>query len=313
MLAHEHSGKVRHHSHTSYAGLMFALVVVGILLLGSSWAANAAPPAVNPQAGSVGLTGTVKGPPPSTAAVIVSPRDNSRTSSIPITISGTCPLNTFISIFKNDVFGGVTACQDDGTFSLLVDLFDGANTLRAQVTDAIGQTGPDSNMVHVFYDSPALNTPGGAVGQQLFLEVNTTVLGTDPNQPTSRTVTIVGGNGPYAVSWDWGDGENTLASQEVAGPVTSSHAYKAAGTYRVVVRVTDSQNNSAYMQLITVVNGSITPTGATRGDGLGALSGNLLAAWPLYVLAFLMVVFFWLGERREIHKLRKREREAALS
>jgi hypothetical protein len=279
--------------------------VAGVLLLGYSWSAQAAPPAVNPQSGSVGLTGTVRGPAPSTAAIILLPRDNTRTSTIPITVSGTCPAGTFISVTRNNVFGGVAVCEDDGSFSLLVDLFDGANTLVAKVTDALGQEGPDSQAVNVFYDAPALTTPGGAVGRQLFLEVTTTVIGVDPGQSAGRSVHIVGGTGPYAISWDWGDGETTLQSQLVDGPVTNSHAYKRAGTYRVIVRVTDAQNNAAFMQLVTVVNGPAEKLGTTGGNGLGSLSGVLIAAWPLYILAGLMVLFFWLGERREAHKQRK--------
>ncbi len=311
MLEQNHFGKLRPHRHTSYAGLFFALMVVGILLLGMSFAASAAVPAVNPQTGSVGLTGTVRGPAPSTAASIANPRDGSRTSSIPITVSGTCPVNTFVSITKNGVFGGVTSCQDDGTFTLLVDLFDGQNRLVAQVSDALGQLGPGSSPVNVFYDAPSLNLPGGTTGKQLFLEVTTTVLGGDPNQALGRGATIVGGSGPYAVSWDWGDGESSLSSQQDAGPVSASHAYTRPGNYRVIVRVTDAQGNAAFLQLVTVVNGPAEQLGSTRGNGLGAAAGALLTAWPLYVLALVMVAFFWLGERRELHKLRRQRLELA--
>lgn len=306
---HEHSGKLRPHRHTSYAGLMFMLVLVGVLLLASSWAASAATPAVNPQPGSIGLSGTVRGPAPSTSATIGSPSNGSHTTTIPITVAGTCPINTFVSVTKNGVFGGVTTCQDDGTYSLQVDLFDGANTLVAQVTDALGQTGPDSSAITVYYDAPSLGIGSGQVGKQLFLEVSTTVLATNPGQAVNRNATIVGGVGPYAVSWEWGDGDNSLLSQAGDGPVTAAHTYGRAGTYRVILRVTDVQGNSAFIQIVTVVNGPVDAVGGTHGNGFGALPGVLLTAWPLYVLAFLMVLFFWLGERREVHKLRRQQEQ----
>jgi hypothetical protein len=306
MLKHEHFGRLRAHRHTSYAVLVFVLLVAGVLLVGMSLAAEAAPPAVNPQSGSVGLTGTVRGPAPSTAATILLPRNGSRTSSIPITVSGTCPAGTFVTIDKNGAFGGDTTCQDDGTFSLLVDLFDGANTLVARVSDALGQYGPDSAGVSVFYDAPSLNLPGGVASKQLFLQASTTVVAGDPGQPIVRSVTIVGGVGPYAVSWDWGDGGTSLVSQASEGEVKSSHVYERPGNYRVVVRVTDSSGNSAYMEMVTIVNGPVEAYGSNKGNGLGSLPGNLLAAWPLYLLALVMVIFFWLGERRELHKLRRR-------
>jgi hypothetical protein len=306
MLQHNHFGKIRPHRHTSYAGLFFVLLVSGVLLLGMSWAASAAPPAVNPQSGSVGLSGVVRGPAPKTAAVLLTPRNGTHTTTIPITVSGTCPSNTFVNVLKNGVFAGATTCQEDGTFSMLVDLFDGDNTLVARVSDALGQFGPDSAGVVVTYDAPSLKLPSGSVGKQLFLDMATTVVGGAPSQPISRTVTIVGGIGAYAVSWDFGDDATQLQSVASEGPVTVSHTYERPGVYRVIVRVTDSSGNSAFLQFVTVVNGPIEALGSNRGTGLGALPGLLLGAWPLYGLAALMVVFFWLGERRELKKLRRK-------
>lgn len=301
LVPHEHTAKLKSHSHTSYAGLTFVMLAVGVMLAASSWSASAAPPAVNPQSGSVGLSGTVRGPAPTTSAVITSPRTGSSTSSTPITISGTCPTQTFVSITKNGVFGGATTCQDDGTFALQVDLFEGLNALVAQVTDALGQSGPSSGAVNVTYNAASLAVPG-SVGKQLFLETNTSVVGGDPQQVIGRTVNIVGGSGPYAISWDWGDNQTSLVSQAGEGNVSARHVYVKAGIYRVIVRVTDAQGASAYLQLVTVVNGPAEAVAASKGQGLGALPGHLIAAWPLYILAFLMVLFFWLGERRQIRK-----------
>jgi hypothetical protein len=221
-------------------------------------------------------------------------------------VSGTCPPNTFVSVEHNGVFAGATTCQDDGTYTLLVDLFDGSNTIMAKVSDVLGQFGPDSKAVTVFYNSPSLLTPSVSVGKQLFIQTATTVAGTDPNQSLARKVTLVGGVGPYAISWDWGDGHTSLSSQSAEGDVTANHSYERPGTYTVIVRVTDSSGNSAYLQVITVVNGALTPYGSTKGAGKGSLAGSLVTAWPLYLLAIVMVLFFWLGERRELHKLRKR-------
>ena len=306
MLKHRHFGKLKHHRHTSYASLFFVLIMSGVLLLGTSMSASAAVPAVNPQSGSIGLTGRVNGPPPSTAATILTPRNGSSTSSVPITVSGTCPAGTFVNVDRNGVFGGAASCQDDGTYSLLVDLFAGNNTLVARVSDALGQFGPNSTTVTVFYNAPAFISPGENAGRQLFLQTTTTILGGSPGQSLTRSVTIVGGNGPYAVSWDWGDGANTLVSESSEGTTTASHSYDRPGTYRVIVRVTDSLGNSAYMEVINIANGPVDTLGATKGNGLGALPGELLAAWPLYLLALVMVLFFWLGERRQLRNLRRK-------
>jgi hypothetical protein len=306
MLSHNHFGKLRPHRHTSYPALAFLLVTAFMLVTGLGWSAQAAVPAVNPQSGSVGLTGTVRGPAPKTAATILSPSNGSRTSTTPIAITGACPAGTFVSITKNQAFGGVTVCQADGTFSLLVDLFSGANTLIAQVSDALGQTGPESTPVTVFYDGPGLNLPGDpGIGRQLFLTMTTTVVATSPNTSVTRTVTIVGGVGPYAVSWDFGDDTTSLASVTGEGTVSATHAYDRPGVYRVIVRVTDSLGNTSFLQFITIVNGPAEAVGSTGGSGPGALPGQLVAAYPVLALAATMVLAFWLGERQALHRLRR--------
>src|ERR1700758_5389491 len=87
------------------------VIAAGVLVLTLNLVARvmAAPPAVNPQSGSVGLTGTVTGPAPSTAATITSPANGSQTSTIPITVSGLCPANTFVQIESNGIFAGAVA------------------------------------------------------------------------------------------------------------------------------------------------------------------------------------------------------------
>lgn len=306
----EHSGRLREHRHTSYAGLAFVLLLATVLLSCVSWRLEAAAPAVNPQSGSVGLTGTVPGPAPSQAAVITSPQNGQRITSIPITVSGVCPAATLVSITKNGAFAGVTPCTESGSFSLQIDLFDGRNILVARVSDALGQFGPDSAPVEVFYDAPSLSLPGGVIGRQLFLEASTTVVAASPGVVITRNVTIVGGVGPYAVSWDWGDGKTSLVSQAGEGPTSASHAYERPGNYRVIVHVTDSLNNAAVLQLVTIVNGPAEGIGTT---GQGGLPGALVAIWPLLGLAALMVLMFWLGERRAIRKMRDQMRMSALN
>ncbi len=307
ILAHEHTGKLRPHAHTSYGGLLVTLLLAGSVLVMTSWSAMAAPPAVNPQSGSVGLTGRMNGPAPTMGATILVPTNGTHIKNIPVTVSGVCPVGTFVSVERNNVFGGVTQCQDAGTFSLLIDLFDGANTLIAKVSDALGQYGPDSPAVHVFYDGPSFNLPSGSVGQQLILETDTTVMGGSPGVDVSRKVTIVGGVGPYAINFDYGDGQTWLSSQAAEGSVTGKHSYARPGTYVVIVHVTDAAGNSAYLQLITIINGPVVALGTTHGEGLAGLSGVLIAAWPLFILATLLVIAFFIGERVELRKIRRQQ------
>jgi hypothetical protein len=274
--------------------------------MGYSISVEAADPAVNPQSGSLGLTGRVLGPPPTQPATIVVPQNGTRTTSSPITVSGTCPDGTFVSLSRNGVYGGTAECQDKA-YSMLADLFFGQNILVLSVYDALGQYGPNSTPVTIFFAPPVLDLPGNpSAGRQMFLQMNATVVAGNPNENISRTVTIVGGVGPYAINWDWGDDDSTLMSKDSDGAVTATHKYDRPGTYKVVVRVTDSLGNSAYIEFVTVVNGPVESFGTTKGNGSSSVPGTLLAVWPLLLLALLMTIFFWLGERRELKKLKRK-------
>jgi hypothetical protein len=97
IIEHKHSGKLRPHEHTSYLSLAIMVSVVGILLAIFSIKsfANAATPYDGPEAGSIGLTGTMPSKPPTTGATILKPTSGQHFSSTPITVSGTCPKDTF--------------------------------------------------------------------------------------------------------------------------------------------------------------------------------------------------------------------------
>lgn len=304
LLHHRHTGHLQPHHRTSYPGLAFVLLILGaFLLFVSHGALGSVPvPAVNPQSGAIGVSGLVLGPPPSTQAVILVPGNGSHTSIIPITVSGTCTGGLLVSIFANDIFVGSTVCTSSGAFSLQVDLFEGQNTLVAKVSDSLGQYGPDSAAVTVTYDSPLLALQGSAVfGHQLYLLTATPSRGAQPGLPIAWVVTIVGGTPPYAVSWDWGDGKTDLVSRQFDGPFSTAHTYDRPGVYRVIVKATDGAGNSAFLQLVTIVNGPIPATATTSG---GMDPGILISIWPAYILVCLFVLVFWLGERRELKKLR---------
>jgi hypothetical protein len=310
-LAHSrHTGKHLHHGRTSYATLTFLLMICGVLLSSYSISASAAsdprvPKAQNPQDGSVGLTGTVRGPAPTQAATITVPGNGNRLTTTPTMVSGKCTNETFISVYRNGVFAGIVACNADATFNMLVDLDLGPNSLYTKVSDALDQFGPDSAKITVYYAQAVLGNTSVFLPSPFFLTSATGVIGVSPGQALERTITINGGIAPYAVNWDFGDGTNSSIPQSSAGNASATHSYARAGTYNVVVRVTDSSGNTAIIQLVTVVNGPISGSVATTHNKLD-IPGLALGAWPLYLLAVLMVVVFWLGERREIYVLRQR-------
>src|SRR5581483_6088235 len=108
--------------------------------------------AATSQNGATGISGTVAAPPPSQGATIDVPRTGQSFNTVPITVSGLCPSNTLVEIYKNNVFAGSTECTKS-SYSLQIDLFDGQKELVARVYDNLNQACPDSNTVTVTYSS----------------------------------------------------------------------------------------------------------------------------------------------------------------
>jgi hypothetical protein len=276
---------------------MLLLVFVGFALLISTVAA--APP--GPAAESVGLTGTMPGKPPTVAATIKSPKQGQRFTDTPVTVSGTCPKNTLVEVFKNDIFAGSTPCGDDGKYSVDIDLLIGENKLIAKVYDALNQTGPDSNSVTVYYDAlPAqlssLN-PLSFGGAQLLLNTDAIFRGSFPGQEMSMPISVIGGTPPYAINVQWGDGTNRVEPRSNNLTFDIRHTYKRGGTYKITIQGTDSKGRVAFLTVAAIINGQPDPVAAASKTK--ATMNKLLVLWPLYTTILAVVISFWLGERRE--------------
>jgi hypothetical protein len=293
---HHHSGRLRPHEHTSYFPLAILLFVVGVLL--TAFSVTVASP--GPESGSVGLTGTMPGPAPTVAATIQIPKNGQHFSATPITISGTCPKNTLVEIFKNDIFAGSTACSDKGTYSLEVDLLIGQNTVVARVYDSLNQPGPDSNIVTVFYD--ALASQGSPVksldfgGAQLLLNTDAVYRGVFPEKEFTIPIDILGGKPPYAVNIQWGDSTNKIVPRNDNVTFRTPHVYQKPGIYQISLQGSDSEGRVAFLTVAAIVNGQppIAPAAGSTSP-----VNKLLVLWPLYAAAIAIVISFWLGERRE--------------
>lgn len=281
------------------AGLMAATIMCNPLQ-----AMAAAPLPENPQSGSVGLEGTISSPPPSRAATITNPSNGRTFSTLPIVVSGVCPEGDLVKIFSNNIFLGATECKS-GSFTLNVDLFNGQNDLIARVYDALDQAGPDSNTVRVTFNDPQFAAFGGRVT----LTSNYARLGADPGKTLNWPIILAGGAGPYALSVDWGDGKPlTLKSIPFAGNLNIDHIYDAAGVYRIIVKATDSNGTTAYLQLVGVANGTVGASGKTASgkDKVITITKTQIVLWPSIVAIFLILLAFWVGRRYELLSIRKR-------
>ncbi len=314
ILEHHHSGKLRPHEHTSYMPLFMLLAAVGLMLSVYTTYAYDRP---GPMAGTTGLSGTMPATPPSVGANITLPLPEAHFSTSPITISGTCPKNLLVQIYKNEIFAGSAVCSEQGTFSLEADLMYGKNILIARVYDDLNQPGPDSREVSVYYDAlfpqGAFGTALDFGGAQLLLNTDAVFRGTFPKEELVMPISILGGQAPYAVNVQWGDSTNKVIPRANNGDFNATHVFDKAGTYQVSVQATDAQGRVAFITVAAIVNGQPDPVavGTTQaGSGATSVPAQLLALWPLYTSLVAIVISFWLGERREKRLLNPRARHA---
>lgn len=258
----------------------------------------------NPQSDSAGFSGTVPTEPPQTAATISFPSNGQVFTDTPIDVTGVCQTDLVVKIFKNEVFAGSTTCTN-GSFTVTVDLFTGTNELVARVYDALDQAGPDSNKPTVTFDN---GTGPERDIDRVVITTNFAKKGANPGGILKWPFVITGGFSPYAVSIDWGDGNEDLFTRETAGEFIADHVYEKPGTYRVIVKVTDSEGTSTFLQVIGVANGPVLSRVDIDENSSSVRTRVIdrIIIWPLYVMMGLIVSTFWIGRRYELKKIKKK-------
>jgi len=251
------------------------------------------------QSNSVGIDGTVKGHPPTVGARITFPSNGQSFTTLPVKVGGTCSGDVLVKLFKNGIFGGSAQCTN-GTFSLSIDLFFGKNDLTAKVYDALDQVGPDSNIVSVTFIPTGFNNSGPRVS----LTSDYAKRGANPGDLLSWPIILSGGTGPYAISVDWGDGTIELISRSFDGQLDISHKYAKPGVYTVIIKVTDANGESAFLQLVAVANGALAQDNQSN-NASAANTKTVVLWWPLIVAAVLVIFSFWLGSMNKLVSLRK--------
>ena len=254
---------------------------------------------------SVGLTGTISAPPPTTPASITFPNNNQTFTEVPIKVSGICPNGLLVKVFKNNVFAGSVNCTN-GSYSIQIDLFTGDNEIVTRVYDSLDQPGPDSNLVKVVFSDKKVGA-----GSRVTLTSNYAKKGAFPGENLTWPIVISGGSGPYALSVDWGDGtEPVLSSQPFPGSVDIKHVFKEAGVYNIVVKVVDKDGVSAFLQIVGIGNGPLSQTNVTNGSTPASQPAGTVKTkiiWqPATVIFPFVLSTFWLGKRYELHMLRKK-------
>jgi hypothetical protein len=281
-----------------------ASALVILALLAHAPAAQAIGSPDPQQSGSVGLEGKISSPPPTQAATISTPRNGQTFTSSPVTVAGLCKTDLLVKIFSNNVFVGSAICKG-GSYSLQVGLFSGKNDLVARVYDSLDQAGPDSRVVSVTF----IDANFAQAGTELTLTSNFARRGANPGTELTWPIVLSGGVGPYALSVDWGDSSGAdLQSVTFAGNITLRHTYKQAGIYSVIIKATDHNGATAYLQVVAVANGEVAGgTGSSKGSNSGSPTVTSSPGWYLLLpLIPLLLASFWLGSRNELYVIRKR-------
>lgn len=282
-----------------FSRLLSTLLTMVLLFSLAPSALAVAPPAPNPQSGALGVEGTVRGQAPTVAPTITVPADGQIFTDVPITIQGVCTTGLLVKLFKNGIFSGSAQCTN-GSYSITADLFDGKNDLITRVYDALDQASPDSNTVSVTF-APAKVLPGNRVS----LTSSYAKRGANPGDILSWPIVLSGGTGPYAISVDWNDGKTDLISQQFAGTFTATHTYAAPGVFNIVVKATDVNGGTAFLQLVGVANGALVQDNQS-GTSNAANTKTVIVWWPLLLSIPMVLLAFWLGKRHELYVLRRR-------
>jgi hypothetical protein len=280
----------------------FSLFVLAALIPSVSFALVPTP--TNPQDNGIGLSGTISSPPPTQGATITSPASGAVFTSLPVTVTGFCPNTLLVKIFKNNVFSGSVMCSDN-SYSIQIDLFSGQNDLIARVYDALDQAGPDSNKVTVTFND---NAATAGITDKVSLSSNYARRGSNPKEELTWPIIISGGTAPFAISVDWGDTTTAdLYSVAIPGEFIIKHTYDQSGSYKVLVKGTDSKNTVAYLQLVAISNGQASSSAQNTGTGTtGGKSGSSIY-WQVPAITIpIMLSTFWLGKRYERNQVKKR-------
>ncbi len=311
LLSRQHTGKLVHRHNTAY-GLLIVVLLFAILplfVLSSSVGASA-----DPVTTSDSVFAVVSAPIPTTAAEIKNITNGQVfTTAELVPIRGTCPKDTVVKIFKNQVMAGSALCVN-GTFNLSIDLFIGANSIIARAYNINNVPGPDSAPITVTLTLATSSSGGNATGinpgNQLFLTSDTYFQGVHTKEKLTWPIIVSGGQAPYAISVGWGDGKTDLISRSQAGPFTIEHVYEKPGdgykgSYQITVLASDQSGTKSFLQLAVIVNDTTPSALASARNGYNS-SGLIRIAWQLFIGCLLAIIIFWLGEQYEIRILKRK-------
>lgn len=260
------------------------------------------------------VTARVPAEPLTSPAVITSPTDGQRFNTNTITVSGTCPNDSYVKVLRGTEVAGIAVCNAN-TFTMQISIVPGANLLTAKVFNITDDEGPASPPITVYYDVPVqpetptqptnptgptrpiTSAPSGSGGLAIDVPYKYTIR--KPNETWQWELSVSGGTPPYAITIQWGDGTSGTYTRNAADTFTITHAYGKADIYRVLIKAQDATGAMTLLEISAPVKDPLQ-TNIWLLSIFQNLSPWIL--WPLYAVLLLFVLLFWLYELRRMHR-----------
>ncbi|MBC7582084.1 hypothetical protein H7097_04450 [Aeromicrobium sp.] len=242
---------------------------------------------------------------PSQAATINGSPDGTTVANALQTISGSCQVQNpadVVSVWRGGTSIGSTPCNS-GTYTLQIMLIPGDNILIVRTANASLLYGPDATPITITLvlpptppadpnptpaaPSPTPPSPAATQNQTPEQIIESTNAGamtelaaqtTEPfsvlstNNDVTVQVTISGGQKPYTINLDWGDGSTESHSVAVAGVYSFTHAYEKDGSYMVRGNVHDVLGASTQFSYAVI---SSNPKPGNNASGSTYVGGNI--------------------------------------
>ena len=123
-----------------------------------------------------------------------------------------------------------------------------------------------------------------------------------PKIEQTMGILVWGGTPPYAVSVDLGDGSDSLLfSIQNAGYSKEKFVYASAGSYKIGLKLKDTDKNLAIVQTAVQVSGSAS-TATSSNNAISTIISNISdlspfeMSVPFYLLAVAITLGFWCGD-----------------
>lgn len=126
---------------------IFMLLCVGVFLVAWTFRTFAQ---------NITVTASIFAPLPSSPATITYPVSDVHFTTATLTLTGSCPSDSYVELYRNNAFSGLANCGPGVTTYVIVsDLSLGSNVLYAKVFNVTDNEGPQSAQITIWRDQPA--------------------------------------------------------------------------------------------------------------------------------------------------------------